>query len=76
MCYSYEDPEIGYIQGMNLILSGIIYHVKSEVKSYAVFRKLIFSIRSIYLDGTSLAIQDLRSAISTLTRLENTSEST
>ena len=55
-CYSYEDPEIGYIQGMNLILSGIIYHVKDEVRSYAIFRKLIFNIRTIYFDGTALSI--------------------
>jgi hypothetical protein len=42
---------VGYIQGMNMILSGLLYHIKDEVKTYAVFRKLIFSIRSIYFDG-------------------------
>ena len=28
MNYAVEDPKIGYVQGMNLILSGILYHVK------------------------------------------------
>lgn len=28
MCYGFEDIKVGYIQGMNMILSGIIYHVK------------------------------------------------
>ena len=28
MCYGYEDPQIGYIQGMNMILSGLLFHIK------------------------------------------------
>lgn len=52
MCYGYEDLKVGYIQGMNLILSGLIYHIKEEIRSFAVFRKLIFSIRTIYFNGT------------------------
>lgn len=62
MCYGYEDPEVGYIQGMNMILSGLVFHIKDEVKTYAVFRKLILSIRTIYFDGTSYVTQDLRNA--------------
>lgn len=49
MCYATEDPMVGYVQGMNMILSGIIYHVKDEVRTYAIFRKLILSLRNIYL---------------------------
>ena len=56
MCYGYEDPQIGYIQGMNMILSGLLYHIKDEVKTYAVFRKLIFLVRTVYFNGINLSI--------------------
>jgi hypothetical protein len=46
-----EDTKIGYVQGMNMILSGILYHVKDEAKSYGIFRRLLYSIRTIYLDS-------------------------
>jgi hypothetical protein len=52
MTYATEDPMVGYVQGMNMILSGIIYHVKDEVRTYGIFRKLIQSLRSIYLHST------------------------
>lgn len=51
MSYAFEDKQVGYIQGMNMILSGLLYHIKEEVKTYAVFRKLIFTMRSIYLNS-------------------------
>ncbi len=51
MCYASEDLKLGYIQGMNMILSGLLYHIKEEIKTYAVFRKLIFSMRGIYLNS-------------------------
>ena len=46
-----EDIKVGYVQGMNMILAGILYHVKEEAKCYGIFRKLLNSIRSIYLDS-------------------------
>lgn len=46
-----EDTKIGYVQGMNMILAGILYHVKDEVRSFGIFRKILYSIRGIYLDG-------------------------
>ena len=49
MCYTIEDPEVGYVQGMNMILSGFLYHIQDEAFSYAVFRKLFHSIRQNYL---------------------------
>lgn len=52
MCYAAEDPKIGYIQGMNIILSGILYHVKDEIKSFAIFRNVVLNIRSMYMNGT------------------------
>ncbi len=52
MSYAFEDKQVGYIQGMNMILSGLLYHIKEEIKTYAVFRKLIFTMRSIYLNST------------------------
>lgn len=54
MCYATEDTKVGYIQGMNIILSGIIFHVKDEIKSYAIFRGIILKIRNIYLNSTSI----------------------
>jgi hypothetical protein len=65
MSYGFEDPKVGYIQGMNMILSGVIYHVKDEIKSYAVFRKLIFTIRNIYFNGKTTIIEVSRNAINT-----------
>ena len=65
MAYGYEDVKVGYIQGMNVILSGLIYHIKEEVKAYAVFRKFIFSIRTIYFNGTSSFTQVSRNATNT-----------
>jgi hypothetical protein len=56
MNYSIEDSQVGYVQGMNMILSGILYHVKDEIKTYAIFRKLIYSIRSIYLQSKHIII--------------------
>ena len=38
---------------MNIILSGILYHVKDEVKSFAIFRNVILNTRSIYINGTA-----------------------
>ena len=52
MSYALEDSKVGYIQGMNMILSGLLYHIKEEVKTYAVFRKLIFNMRTVYLNST------------------------
>lgn len=49
MCYALEDPDVGYIQGMNMILSGLLYHVQEEAKTYAVTRKVFYAIREIYL---------------------------
>ena len=52
MCYSVEDPEVGYVQSMNIIVSGVLYHVRDEAKSYAISRKIFHEIRRIYLNGT------------------------
>lgn len=52
MCYSLEDPEVGYVQGMNMVMAGILYHVRDEAKTYAIVRKLFHQIRKIYLKGT------------------------
>ena len=49
MCYALEDPDVGYIQGMNMILSGFLYHIQEEAKTYAVTRKIFHSVRDIYL---------------------------
>jgi len=48
---------------MNMILSGLLFHIKEEIKTYAVFRKLIFTIRSIYLNGTLFVTQVSKSAM-------------
>lgn len=56
MSYALEDSKVGYIQGMNMILSGLLYHIKEEVKTYAVFRKLIFNMRTVYLNSTFYTI--------------------
>jgi hypothetical protein len=64
MTYAYEDRLVGYIQGMNMILSGLLYHIKEEIKTYAVFRKVIFTMRSIYLDSTPSIIKILVNAMS------------
>jgi hypothetical protein len=50
---------------MNLILSGILYHVKDEIKSFAIFRNLILNVRSIYLFGTPAPKQSSRTVTST-----------
>lgn len=65
MVYGFEDAKVGYIQGMNMILSGIAYDLKDEVRSYAVFRKLIFTIRSTYINGKLCFIKVLKSATAT-----------
>ncbi len=65
MSYACEDPKVGYIQGMNVILSGILYHVKEETKSFAVFRNLILNVRSMYLQGMPIATQILGSVTPT-----------
>lgn len=64
MSYAFEDKQVGYIQGMNMILSGLLYHIKEEVKTYAVFRKLIFTMRSIYLNSSLYIIKISVSAMS------------
>ena len=48
-CYVIEDPELGYVQGMNMIMSGILYHVRDEAKAYAITRQLFHQIRDIYI---------------------------
>ena len=63
LCYSVEDPAVGYVQGMNMVMAGVLYHVRDETKTYAVVRKLFHQIRSIYLNGTSPLTQISRSAI-------------
>ncbi len=64
MSYACEDPKVGYIQGMNVILSGILFHVKDEIKSFAVFRNIIINVRSMYLQGKSVHMQTSNSATS------------
>jgi hypothetical protein len=51
MCYTVEDPEVGYVQSMNIVMSGVLYHVRDEAKTYAICRKLFHEIRKIYLKG-------------------------
>ena len=65
MSYACEDPKVGYIQGMNVILSGIVYHVKDEIKSFAIFRNLILNVRSMYLQGMPFGMQILGSVMLT-----------
>lgn len=36
---------------MNMILAGILYHVKDEAKSYGIFRKVLYYMREVYLDS-------------------------
>lgn len=40
MCYAVEDPEVGYVQSMNIVISGVLYHIRDEAKTYAICRKL------------------------------------
>lgn len=53
--YSKYDPEIGYVQGMNVILSGLLYHIKEEEPTFWVFAKLMkrLEIRTLYLKSIS-----------------------
>lgn len=75
-CYAYEDAEVGYIQGMNMILSGLLYHVKDEIKAFAVFRKLIYEMRTIYFNGKLRLIQTSKSATITSSASRPTSKYT
>lgn len=68
MCYACEDGKVGYIQGMNVILSGLLFHLKDEVRTYAVFRKLIYTLRNIYLHSSPAPTQTSRSATDTSRR--------
>lgn len=56
MCYSVEDPEVGYVQSMNIVMSGVLYHVRDEAKTYAICRKLFHEIRRIYLKGNTFVM--------------------
>ena len=51
MCYSVYDSEVGYVQGMNMVMAGILYHVRDESSTYAIVRKLFHQIRPIYLQS-------------------------
>ena len=57
MCYAIEDPEVGYVQGMNMILSGFLYHIEEEAYCYGVFRKLFLCIRKNYLNNFAICYQ-------------------
>jgi hypothetical protein len=39
--YSLYDKEVGYVQGMNIMVSSLIYHIKEEEKAFWVFCKLM-----------------------------------
>jgi hypothetical protein len=54
--YSKCDPEVGYVQGMNIILSGIVYHVKEEEESFWVFEKVMrgLAVREMFLRGKDI----------------------
>ena len=62
MCYAVGDRKVGYVQGMNLVLSGILYHIKDEIKAYAVFRSLTYSMRGVFLNSSCPLTQTSRSA--------------
>lgn len=45
---------------MNIVLSGVLYHVRDEAKSFAICRKLFHEIRRIYLQGICIIILDFK----------------
>lgn len=65
MCYTVEDPEVGYVQSMNIVTSGVLFHVRDEALTYAICRKLFHEIRKIYLNGKHILIKILNNAIDT-----------
>ncbi len=64
-CYCIEDPDVGYVQGMNLIMAGLLFHLKDAIHTYAVFREINLEVRSLYLQGNYAVIETIRSATGT-----------
>lgn len=65
LCYAIEDPEVGYVQSMNIIVSSILYHVRDEAKTFAIVRKIFHQMRTVYLKGIHLLTQTLNNVMNT-----------
>ena len=51
--YSTFDSEVGYVQGMNILVSGLLYHIKDEEDTFWVFCKMMqeCNLRKLFLQG-------------------------
>ena len=59
MAYARVDPEIGYVQGMNIICSVLIYHGNSLDQCILIFKFLMIGcrFRDIFMNNFKLAFE-------------------
>ena len=53
LAYCAYDQEVGYVQGMNMIVGTLLYHIKNpEMSFWALVDMMeVWELRMIYLDG-------------------------
>lgn len=59
--YASVDPEIGYVQGMNLLCGAVAFHMKDVNNCFIFFKEIMYygKLREFYLDNFSLLSQEL-----------------
>lgn len=59
--YAVVDPEVGYVQGMNLLCGAVAFHMKDISSCFIFFKEIMFygKLREFYLDNFSSLSQEL-----------------
>lgn len=56
--YSKYDREVLYVQGMNVVVAGLLYHIKEEEATFWVFCKIMekIQVRTLFLGSNPILI--------------------
>ncbi len=69
--YAVSDPEVGYVQGMNLIAAAVVLHAKEVSASFVCFREVMGygQLRKFYVDEFQLLKAEMGSLSRQLRRV-------
>lgn len=73
--YATVDPEVGYVQGMNLLCGAVAFHMKDINNCFIFFKEVMLygKLREFYLDNFSSVVQELEDLLHRQLKLLNLS---
>ena len=71
--YASHDPEVGYVQGMNLVAAPIVFHMKDVNSAFIYFKEVMNygKLRLFFLDNFENIKQEVREKFKKLLRFYN-----